>query len=141
MKTDGGLRQIWRAKLPAVAWSSIETGGSEPGVPDMHGLLDGVAFWIEDKLSHGFAVEVRPAQIGWLSRYTRQGGRAFIAVRRLVAEGPRRGAAVDELWLFDGSLARELNREGLRGPAKLLLAEGGPARWDWARIRSVLIKQ
>jgi hypothetical protein len=140
MKSDGGLRQIWRARMPAVHWSSIETGGSEPGVPDMHGCLDGVAFWIEDKLSHGFAVEVRPAQIGWLSRYTRQGGRAFIAVRRLAEAGPRRGAAVDELWLFDGSLAAQLNREGLRGPAKLLLSEGGPAKWAWPRIGAVLLR-
>ena len=140
MKSDGGLRQIWRTRMPAVHWSSIETGGSEPGVPDMHGCLDGVAFWIEDKLSHGFTVEVRPAQIGWLSRYTRQGGRAFIAVRRLVEAGPRRGAATDELWLFDGSLAAELNREGMRGTTKLLLTEGGPAKWAWPRIRAVLLR-
>lgn len=139
MKSDGGLRQIWRARMPAVHWSSIETGGSEPGVPDMHGCLDGIAFWVEDKLSTGWAVEVRSAQIGWLARYTRQGGRAFIAVRRKVEAGPRRGGAVDELWLFDGSLGSQLNREGLQKTHRLLFTEDGPAKWRWDLVRKIFL--
>jgi len=94
---------------------------TESGIPDLHGLYDGVDFWIECKQTKGWAVVIRPTQIAWLLRRVRNDGRCFIAVRR-------KG---DELWLIEGSSVKGLATRGLpRG--KLWM--GGPSGWDWPSV-------
>lgn len=130
MSTDGGLRKIFRKKLPFVHWTTIETGIIERGVPDMHGTWKGSSFWIENKRARGLEISLRPSQIGWLVRNARNGGRAFIAVRKK-----------DTLWLFHGAHARTLARRGLRRVPKGALAghwPGGPAGWPWPAILAIL---
>lgn len=121
---DGNLRKIFRERLPQVHWVSIETGGTGRGIPDSNACYQGTEWWVEFKLTSGWAVNLRPEQIGWLLQRTRVGGRTFVAVRR----------RVDELWLFLGSSARELKDGGLRSTPSLGHWPGGPGSWDWNRI-------
>ena len=130
---DGGLRQIFRTHLPDAFWQSIETGSTGRGIPDSHYIFPGgVSGWIEYKATKANAVAVRPEQIAWLERYRRNGGRAFVAVRT------RSGCS-----LFDGLAARSLAQGGCKAvPSALLIGlwAGGPSGWDWAHIRTRLVK-
>jgi hypothetical protein len=147
-KIDGGLRQEFRTRLPKFDWLSIETGMTEGGVPDSNFCLDGKDGWIEYKKTDGWAITLEPEQVGWLLRRTRHGGRAFVAVRRRCPAGVRRVAA-DELYLLWGGLARELRDGGLRAaldprnPASRGLLgywSGGPSRWSWPEVATVLTR-
>ena len=68
-----------------------------------------------------------------------------MAVRRRHEGGPRRGAAVDELWLIPGALAPVLRAEGLAAftePPHGVHSHrmpGGPARWDWGMVAAALL--
>lgn len=140
MTVDAGLRAIFRDHLKQVQWTSIETGGTGRGIPDSEFCFPGgVTGWIEFKAAEGWAVDMRPEQVGWLARRARMGGAAFVAVRRQAPAGPRRGPAVDELWLFPAGAAKTLKQQGLRGAAAPLGCwPGGPAAWDWAAVTRAL---
>jgi hypothetical protein len=140
MAQDDGLRRLFRQHLPMVHWISCETGLTDPGVPDLNGCHQGVEFWIECKATKGWAVTLRPEQIGWLERRCRVGGRTFIAVRRRCSAGTRRRAA-DEVWLYWGVHARRLKLLGLKGCAPLAVFSSGPANWDWERLGIILLGQ
>lgn len=140
--SDGGLRQLFRDRLRAgFHWQSIETVLVSQGVPDMNYCANGgFEGWIECKQTSGWAVTLRPDQIGWLVARTHRGGRCFVAVRRSSADGPRKGPAVDELWLCDGARARELKLGGLKaGIGVLGCWGGGPSKWDWVAVQKLLI--
>lgn len=139
---DGNLRSIFKSNLPEAHWVPVETWSTGQGVPDAEFCFPGgVAGWIENKKTGGWAVGLEPHQVAWHERRARVGGRTFIAVRRTVPAGPRRGAAEDQLWLFPGSLARRLMEAGLLGPDKPAGCwNGGPARWGWAEIAEILVR-
>ena len=128
---------MFRQYLPEVHWLTIETAGTEGGVPDLNGCHTDTEFWIECKLTAGWTVSLRPQQIGWLMRRTRAGGNTYIAVRRKVNKSARRDAA-DELWLYSGADATALKMKGLRGAPPLIMCAGGPAHWHWAGVRTRL---
>lgn len=141
MASDGGLRPLFRKHLPGVDWCSIETGLTASGVPDLNGCRAGVEFWVECKQTAAWAVEVRPMQVGWHLRRLRAGGRTWFAVRRRCPAGRRRPAA-DELWLVRGRAAGDLRRLGLAQLHPEDVAGswgGGPARWAWSAVESVLL--
>lgn len=143
--SDGGLRPLFRHHLSAIFWTTVETGLVTPGVPDSHGIVAGHPFWIEFKQTGGWTVPLDPEQVGWLQRYVRCGGCAYVAVRRRCPPGPRRPAA-DELWLAWGGRAGELRAGGLRSllpegaNAHHLLGRwvGGPTAWGWAEAGRIL---
>lgn len=140
---DGGLRGIFRSHLPELHWNSIETGLTGSGIPDSEYCGRGVAGWIEYKVTDNFKVKVTPKtkfQIAWHERRAREGGRSFIAVRRHHSGGPRRGAPVDELYVYHGRDVRRVFEEGLRFLPVLFLS-GGPARWSWDAIRKLILTE
>lgn len=138
--SDGGLRQIFQKHLPKIHWQSIETLIGR-GTPDMNGCLSGQEFWIENKLTSGWAVNFEIGQVAWHERRLRAGGRTFVAVRRQANSGPRKGAACDELWLFYGYDIRQLEAEGLKDLRFKTAGwfEGGPAKWYWDTIQGILL--
>lgn len=136
-RADGDLRRLFRERLPHMHWTPIETAATGSGVPDVNCCWRGREFWIEFKFTAGWAVVLRPEQVGWLARRARAGGRAFIAVRRRALAGPRRAAA-DELWLFAGSQAAALKAGGLGSAEPLAVWAGGPRSWPWAEIELFL---
>ena len=130
-RADGDLRRLFRAPLSEFHWVSIETGTCAPGTPDSNYCCRGAEGWVEFKATAGWAVPLRPAQIAWLDRRGRAGGRGVVAVRRRTADA-------DELWLLDGSAARQLRAGGLRGSQALGAWGGGPTGWDWSSVAQLL---
>lgn len=140
MSIDGGLRPLFRERLKrGFQWTSIETGGTGRGTPDSEFCCGGVARWVEFKQTEGWACTLLPEQVGWHVARAYRGGTSLIATRRWHDGGPRRGEAVDELWVHEGRFAAELRAEGLRAAEPLLREFGGPAGWDWDRVRAVLL--
>lgn len=136
---DGGLRGLFRKNIPEFQWSAIETGITISGVPDDEYCSQGVQGWIEYKLTDNYSIKKTPRtkfQIAWHSRRAREGGRSFIVVRRQHDGGPRKGPAVDELWLFRGSDVKQLYTEGLSAVVPL---ERFEKEWHWRTIRRTLL--
>lgn len=159
MTIDGGLRALFRRHITSAQWTTIETGMTAQGVPDaefcfppvplsqckgsavdyshLSTTKPGVQGWIEYKTTSGWAVTLRPEQIGWLDRRQRLGGRAFVAVRRVA----NRGAKVDELWLYKLTTLvtpQALRTGGLRGVEPDYRGADGPQNWDWKKIEAIL---
>lgn len=130
---DGGLRKLFIRHLPDAQWTSIETGATAQGVPDAEYCFpQGLQGFVEHKRTLGWAVTVRPEQVGWLKRRARMGGRCFIAVRQL-------GTGRDDLWLIRGEHASLVAKEGLSSTSFPSVSMGhGPDRWDWDLVRRVL---
>lgn len=126
-KPDGGLRSIFKDHLKGWHFTPIETGVIVSGVPDAEYCSPGgVSGWIEFKyVSSGNAVGLRPAQVSWIDRRVRLGGRAFIAIQRK-----------DEIFLYSGVGVKELKRDGLASQLGLLYH--GHGKWDWDAIRESL---
>ena len=62
-----------------VFWTRLESWSS-PGVPDLHGILDGHAFWLELKvhrLNSLNKIALRPHQIAWQIRYSGYSGNVW----------------------------------------------------------------
>lgn len=113
------------------------TGG---GIPDSNFCGEGVEGWIEFKQTGGWKIgSLQVDQIGWHLARHRAGGRTFIVTRRWHDGGPRKGPAVDELWMHAGKFVGHLGQDGLQGAAPLLKCDGGPSRWDWAAIRQIIL--
>jgi len=140
MTTDGGLRQIFQKNLRDADIVSIESWSTGRGVPDFNYCIDGHEGWVEAKLTAALAVRISPEQIGWIERRLRFGGRVTLAVRCISVAGPRKGAAVDALWLYDGSQVRAVADIGLRHQNRLGYWPGGPAKWNWSEIRAILTR-
>lgn len=142
-KADGNLRRIFREAFPSWHWQPIESLMTGNGTPDANCCFAGREFWIEYKATSGYAIKVRPEQVGWHLRRARSGGVTFFAVRRSRPEGPR-VPAVDELWLFAGADAAKLATNGLNGANPLGWWEASPAHlgprgWDWDGVSRVLL--
>lgn len=143
MADDGGLKQLLPTHLVSgIDWQRIESALTGGGIPDLNAKpREGPELWIECKQTKEWAVTLSGDQVGWALRRIRHGGRVLIAVRRNCTAGRRRVAA-DELFLIRGSFAREAKTGGLRGlPPAALLGRwpGGPARWAWQEVRSLLL--
>lgn len=122
-KPDGGLRSVFKEHLKSWQFTPIETGVIVSGVPDAEYCAPGgISGWIEFKVSKSNTIGLRPAQVSWIDRRARLGGRAFIAIQRK-----------DELFLYSGIGVKELKRHGLA--SKLGLLYHGVGKWDWEEIR------
>lgn len=131
---DGGLRKEFHTHLrKGFHWQAIESGLTGGGIPDSNYCIDQKEGWVEYKLTGTLKVPIEADQVGWHLRRNRAGGRTFIAVRQRHAGGPRLGVAIDRLFLFPGSAAKDVLISGLRTRA-LGVWDGGPAVWNWAKV-------
>lgn len=141
MSDDGGLRPLFRQKLKSgFHWQSVETGLVGPGTPDSNFGARGVERWIEYKQTSGWKPGIRTEQSGWHLHRRMVGGVSFIAIRRWHDGGPRKGDAVDELWLCQGHHLATINRTNMLDSSILWLGKwsGGPPRWPWDIIADIL---
>jgi Holliday junction resolvase len=123
----------------SIDWMRVENGLTMLGVPDLNGCRGGVETWVELKATSAWSVRIRPEQVGWAERRMRSGGRVFLATRRHHSGGPRKGEAVDELWLHHGRDTRHVMKMGLDAcPPPLLRSSGGPGRWSWSQLVEIL---
>ena len=142
-KADGGLRSVMMTNLRKLGghWQPIETGMIVSGVLDFNYCINGKEGWVECKRTSAWKVGVDPAQCGWADQRVRNGGRVYLAVRRLHPGGARTPPR-DELWLCRFSAMRPLTVG--RGLNELEKADvvgvwsGGPAIWDWSAIAKAL---
>lgn len=135
---DDNLRSIIKDHLRHIDWQSIESALTGGGIPDLNGCCDGVEAWVECKRASAWTVKIRPAQIGWSKKRIRHGGRVLLAIRKRHDGGARRGAAVDEFFLFNGELMHEINQNGFQSYAPRVHEKGGPSRWDWSAIQQAI---
>lgn len=94
--------QFWHrlrdaTKTHPVHWTRLESWAT-PGVPDLHGIIDGRSFWLElkickNKIRVNLPKLLSPHQIAWQTSYLQHGGRVYNLVDR-----PRSGL----LDLYDG---------------------------------------
>ncbi len=80
-----------------ICWTRLESWAT-PGVPDLHGIVDGYSFWFElkickNKLRTNLPKLLSPHQIAWQTAYLRHGGKVWNLVDR-----PRSGL----LDLYEG---------------------------------------
>lgn len=140
-KIDGGLRAIFRTKLPRFHWQSVESLGTGKGTPDSNYCFDGVDGWIEMKKTDANKVKsMKPEQVAWAERRLRAGGLTFFAVRE-TKKASGLYADLDALWLIRGRGGRSLYIGGLSGVSPEDLAgrwPGGPRGWDWWAISRIL---
>lgn len=133
-KIDGGLRSLFRERIPTFMWTSIETGGTGRGVPDSNYISPkGIEGWIEFKRCDHWKPVFRPEQIGWITRRIRYNGRICIGVRQQDHD--------DTLWLVRGRVIKELAVDGLRNGAVQRHSThmaGGPNHWDWDLVQLFL---
>lgn len=133
MSTEAELYQIMRRHMPEVCMQRIETSMAE-GVPDISCCCDMVDWWMELKVTVGWAVRMRASQVGWITRRARAGGRVRIVVRQHMATGG------DSLWVIPGSQVRALADRGLRAMDMLIQTDDrGPHSWDWTAVRLALV--
>ena len=74
------------------------------GIPDVHIVWDGLAFWLELKVTKANAVRVSPHQVAWHMAYYSRGGKSFFLVEQ---------ASSSDLYLFGGDRGAELMNQGL----------------------------
>lgn len=141
---DGGLRTLFHSHIPEFHWVAIETGLTHSGVPDSNYCYGGKDRWVEFKQTETYRIKQTkktPFQIAWHERRARAEGKTFLAVRRWHDGGVRLGAAVDELYIFSGTLIRQVYTNSMVHPASrhVFFSPGGPSFWDWKKVRSVLL--
>ena len=109
-----------------VFWTRLESWSS-PGVPDLHGILDGHAFWLELKvhrLNSLNKIALRPHQIAWQIRYSRYSGNVW----NLVGHPSSR-----TINIFHGARAMELAEKRTKDdPLSPDWSSGIPYDWTGA---------
>ena len=113
-----------------VFWTRLESWSS-PGVPDLHGIKDGQAFWLELKVHRLKSLKniaLRPHQIAWQIRYSQQNGNVW----NLVSHPSSR-----TLNIFRGERAIEIADKEVKGPLSPDWTSG--SCYDWREmIRFIL---
>ena len=104
MTTEKNLWLRVKKNLPHDCYATRIENRMDGGVPDVHVIWNGLAFWIELKLTKANKIRLSPNQIAWNTKYSLNNGLAYILVQR-VGEG--------SLFLFRGDDARELATNGL----------------------------
>ena len=104
MTTEKNLWLRVKKNLPHDCYATRIENRMDGGVPDVHVIWNGLAFWIEFKLTKANKIRLSPNQIAWNTKYCLNGGLSFILVQRL-GEG--------SLFLFRGDDARDLASKGL----------------------------
>jgi len=104
MTTEKNLWLKVKKNLPHDCYATRIENRMDGGVPDVHIIWNGLAFWIELKLTKANKIRLSPNQIAWNTKYSLNNGLAYILVQR-VGEG--------SLFLFRGNDARELATNGL----------------------------
>tara|TARA_R110000744_G_scaffold7327_1_gene25144 strand:+ start:99 stop:503 length:405 start_codon:yes stop_codon:yes gene_type:complete len=99
-------------------WTRIENrhGG---GVPDIYGIRDGVAIWLELKCIRQNSINLSPLQISWNYNNFCNGGINYYIVR---------DARSKVLKLYSGNKGREIKEQGFKCPCSLQLEP--PTDWQ-----------
>lgn len=114
-----------RNNLPKKAFATRIENKHGGGVPDVHVIWDGLAFWLELKCAKSSAVKVSPHQIAWHMAYYARGGSSFFLVKSL---------STGHLYLFSGEKGPDLLEKGVNGTDGARF-ESLAALWDHLAAR------
>lgn len=67
--------------MPKKAFATRIENRSGGGVPDVHVVWDGLAFWLELKVANCNRLQLSPHQIAWNMAYHSRGGLSFYLVK------------------------------------------------------------
>jgi len=116
-----------------VFWTRLESWSS-PGVPDLHGITDGCAFWLELKVHRLKSlknIQLRPHQIAWQIRYSGYSGNVW----NLVSHPSSR-----TINIFGGKRAMEIAGQTEKdGPLTPDWCSGTP--YDWKGMMDFIVNQ
>ena len=102
-KPESKLWHEVKENLPQVQWTRFENW-AVPGVPDVHGIDQGIDIFIELKITKNNRINLSPFQIAWNYKHSLKGGRSFIIAKTL---SPR------ALCVFPGSIVHSIASKGL----------------------------
>ena len=77
MKPETKFWKQVKKNLPNIYWQRFENWAT-PGVPDCHGIKDGIEVWVELKVIHSKKINLSPFQKSWHFTHSLHGGRSFI---------------------------------------------------------------
>ena len=93
-----------RKSLPTKAFATRIENKHGGGVPDVHIVWNGFAFWIELKTAKSSKVKISPHQIAWHTAYWARGGKSFYLVKHL---------STSDIFLFEGEKGVDLLEKGI----------------------------
>ena len=82
LKPESKLWQMVRKNLPDIHWTRFESWVNQ-GVPDLHGICDGIDIFVELKVTSSNKINISPFQKVWNIKHTLHGGRSFIMLQHL----------------------------------------------------------
>jgi Holliday junction resolvase len=95
-----------RKNLPEKCFATRIENKHGGGVPDVHAIWDGIAFWAELKTVKNNKPKISPHQIAWNMAYWARGGNNFYLVKAL---------STKRIYLFGGDKGPELLEKGIEG--------------------------
>ena len=104
MTTEKNLWLRVKKNLPNDCYATRIENRIASGVPDVHIIWNGLAFWLELKITKANKIKLSSNQIAWNTKHSLKKGLSYILVQR-VGEG--------SLFLFRGEDARQLAIDGL----------------------------
>ena len=104
MTTEKNLWLRVKKNLPHVCYATRIENRMGGGVPDVYIIWNGLAIWIELKITKDNKIRLSSNQIAWNTKHSLKKGLSYILVQR-VGEG--------SLFLFRGEDARQLAIDGL----------------------------
>ena len=110
-KPESKLWHLMKENMPDIYLMRFENWVA-PGVPDVHGIKDGISFWVELKVITSNKINLSPHQIMWNYKYSLQGGRTFIVAATL---------SLSLLYIFPGSIVHSIAGEGALAEPKWTL--------------------
>lgn len=109
------------------------------GIPDINACCGSTEVWIESKKVDGLRVDISPFQVQWLITRWMAGGRTYVFALHRHSGGPRKGAAVNNLLIFPGILARQLKDDGINGPFCWVISFDSPTLWQ--QVHDIVFNQ
>ena len=82
LKPESKLWQMVRKNLSDIHWTRFESWINQ-GVPDLHGICDGINIFVELKVTSSNKINISPFQKVWNIKHTLHGGRSFIMLQHL----------------------------------------------------------
>ena len=83
MKPESKLWKLLKKNTQGkIHWTRIESWAGS-GIPDLHGISDGVDVWVELKVTQSKQIRLSPFQHSWNFQHTLHGGRSFIMLQAL----------------------------------------------------------
>ena len=123
MTTEKNLWLRVKKNLPHDCYATRIENRMGGGVPDVHVIWNGLAFWIELKITKDNKIRLSSNQIAWNTAYSGSGGLSFILVKHLSS---------GDLILFRGARALDVAKSGLAAGAEFR-GSGFGDLWDAVR--------